>query len=33
MGVFRKEQDEKCPLANNQRVSTVCWRDFSNVML
>ena len=33
MGVFQKEQDEKCPLANNQRVSTVCWRDFSNVML
>ena len=24
MGVFQKEQDEKCPLANNQRVSAVC---------
>lgn len=33
MGVFQKEQDEKWPIANNQRVSAVCWRDFSNVML
>lgn len=36
MGVFQKEQDEKCPLANNQRLvqfagetlATLCSNDF-----
>ena len=33
MVVLQKEQEKKCPLTNNLRVSAVWWRDFSNVVL